>query len=297
MSQSVTHREIASQPEVWRTALTRTAEARTLLAAPGEKMLILGCGTSAFMAASLAELRERAGLGETHWAYASEPPAGRAYDRVVALTRSGTTTEVLDAVEPFRGTTQVVGICAVAGMPLEAVADDVLILDFADEQSVVQTRFPTSVVLLARAAFGEQVESLIGQAESALAGPLPVPVTEFDHFVSLGRGWTVGLAHESALKIREAAQAWAESYPALDYRHGPIAVAGERSLVWIHGPAAGGLADDIRAVGATVVNPAVDPLVSLVLAQRAAVALALARGLDPDRPRHLTRSVVLGAHT
>jgi fructoselysine-6-P-deglycase FrlB-like protein len=36
------------------------------------------------------------------------------------------------------------------------------------------------------------------------------------------------------------------------------------------------------------------PLASLVLAQRFAVALAESRGLDPDRPRNLARSVVLG---
>jgi glucosamine 6-phosphate synthetase-like amidotransferase/phosphosugar isomerase protein len=34
-------------------------------------------------------------------------------------------------------------------------------------------------------------------------------------------------------------------------------------------------------------------MATLVLVQRLAVALAVARGLDPDHPRNLTRSVVL----
>ena len=68
----------------------------------------------------------------------------------------------------------------------------------------------------------------------------------------LGTGWTVGLAHEAALKIREAAQAWTESYPAMDYRHGPIAVAGPRSLVWMFGMPPPGLAEHVRRTGATV---------------------------------------------
>jgi fructoselysine-6-P-deglycase FrlB-like protein len=38
-------------------------------------------------------------------------------------------------------------------------------------------------------------------------------------------------------------------------------------------------------------------MVELVAIQRAAVALAKARGLDPDEPRHLSRSVVLEART
>ena len=36
-----------------------------------------------------------------------------------------------------------------------------------------------------------------------------------------------------------------------------------------------------------------DPMADLILAQRFAVTLATSRGLDPDAPRHLARSVVL----
>src|SRR6185369_6566587 len=111
----------------------------------------------------------------------------------------------------------------------------VLLLDFADEASVVQTRFPTTFLLLARAAFGEDVSSLPARAAAALATEAPFVPEGLDHFVYLGRGWTYGLAQEAALKIREAAQAWSESYPLLDYRHGPLAVAHDGSLVWMIG--------------------------------------------------------------
>ena len=104
----------------------------------------------------------------------------------------------------------------------------------------------------------------------------------------------VVLAAEAALKLREAAGARTESYPVMEYRHGPISAAGERSLVWTFGPADSALVDDVRATGATIVQGELDPMVDLVTAQRTAVALAEARGLDPDRPRHLARSVVLG---
>ena len=122
---------------------------------------------------------------------------------------------------------------------------------------------------------------------------LPVDPATFDHFVYLGTGWTVGLAHEAALKMREAAQAWSESYPAMDYRHGPIAVAGPKSLVWMLGTPPPGLVEQIEDTGAVVVTSDLDPLAQLVQTQRSAVAVAAARGLDPDEPRGLTRSVVL----
>src|SRR4249919_3949470 len=94
----VTAAEIASQPDVWRQAAALVERGRDLLAAPGERVLAIGCGTSAFVAMAYASLREGAGLGETDAAYGSEVPTTRAYDRVVAITRSGTTTEVLDAL-------------------------------------------------------------------------------------------------------------------------------------------------------------------------------------------------------
>ena len=117
-------------------------------------------------------------------------------------------------------------ICGVDDTPVANAADDRIILGFADERSVVQTRFATGALALLRAGLGEDLEPAAPDGERALAADLPIDVGAFDHFVFLGRGWTVGLANEAALKMREASGAWAESYPAMEYRHGPISVAG-----------------------------------------------------------------------
>jgi hypothetical protein len=146
-----------------------------------------------------------------------------------------------------------------------------------------------------RAALGTDLTGAIASLRDVVDAPLPVDVRDFDHFVFLGSGWTIGLAHEAALKIREAAQAWSESYPGMDYRHGPVAVAGPRSLVTMFGEPPAGLVDTVRATGATVLTDDLDPLVQLVRAQRLAVALAASRSLDPDNPRALTRSVILSS--
>jgi fructoselysine-6-P-deglycase FrlB-like protein len=81
----------------------------------------------------------------------------------------------------------------------------------------------------------------------------------------------------------------------MDYRHGPIAIAAPGRLVWAFGDVPPGLADEVAATGATFVggHARLDPMAELILAQRFALALAASRGLDPDAPRHLTRSVVL----
>lgn len=289
---SITTREIQSQPDTWRRALEDPSRG-AVLGVPGERVLVLGCGTSAFVAQAFAVLREAAGHGETDAAYASEWVPGRPYDRVVALSRSGTTTEVLEAFAQVPQGAVRAAVVGVAGSPVDVAADETLVLDFADEESVVQTRFPTTTLALARAHLGEDLAALPEAGRAALTTPLPVDAGAFEHFVFLGRSWTYGLAQEAALKVREAAQAWSEAYPALDYRHGPIAVAGPRSLVVPFGDRDPALVADIERTGATVLHLDVDPLVQLAQAQRLAVALAESRGLDPDTPRSLTRSVVL----
>jgi fructoselysine-6-P-deglycase FrlB-like protein len=285
--------EIASQPDCWRHAIDLARSGPSGLPQPGERVAVIGCGTSLFMAQAYAVLRERAGQGETDAWAASEFPAGRSYDRIVAISRSGTTTEILRAMSGRHGHAATLAITAVAASPVADHSDDVITLDFADERSVVQTRFPTTLLTLLRAHLGEDVTALPGHAERALHTPLPADLGGFRQFTFLGTGWTVGLANEAALKVREAAQAWAESYPAMEYRHGPIAIADVACLVWMFGDAPDGLIDEVRATGADLEPAQLDPQAELVRAQRMAIELATRRGLDPDAPRNLTRSVIL----
>jgi fructoselysine-6-P-deglycase FrlB-like protein len=215
---------------------------------------------------------------------------------VVAFTRSGTTTEVLHALGGPAATSRRVAVTAEPGSEVRSVCDHLVDMSYADERSVVQTRFPTAVLALWRAVLGDDLGPALADLEQVLEDPLPVAAGDFEHFVYLGRGWTVGLAHEAALKMRECAQAWSESLPALDYRHGPIAAAGPRTLVVSLGGVSDELLADVHETGATVLDPDVDPLARLVVCQRLAVDLAAARGLDPDVPRNLTRSVILDSH-
>ncbi|MEU9339761.1 SIS domain-containing protein [Streptomyces sp. NPDC048278] len=290
---SHTTEELNSQPECWTQAATEAARHAHALPTPGERVAIVGCGTSYFMAQAAAVLRESAGLGETDAFAASEFPHGRSYDRVLALTRSGTTTEVLDLLGELKGRARTAAITADPGTPVARAADDLVVLDFADERSVVQTRFATSAFTLLRAHLGLHTDTVVADARTALAAPLPPGLAECTQFTFLGRGWTVGLASEAGLKMREASLSWTEAYPATEYRHGPISITTSTTATWMFGPAPAGLAEQVGATGGLWIQGTLDPLAELVRAQRLAVAVAVARGLDPDRPRHLTRSVIL----
>ncbi|MFI5804857.1 SIS domain-containing protein [Streptomyces sp. NPDC051561] len=285
--------EIASQPACWARAAELAATVGHDLPQPGERVAVVGCGTSFYMARAYAALRERAGQGETDAYAASEAALGRPYDRVVALTRSGTTTEVLVLLAEVSGRIPALVLTGVPGGPVADHADALVDLSFADERSVVQTRFATTALQLLRAGLGFDLAASIADGELSVEEPLPRLWLDRSQFTFLGRGWTVGLADEAALKLREAARAWTESYAAMEYRHGPISISDEHSLVWSFGEPPAGLEDEVSFTGALFSADLLDPVASLVRAQRLAVELAARRGMNPDRPRNLSRSVIL----
>ena len=284
--------ELSSQPDCWRRAVVVAARSEGL-PSNGERVAVVGCGTSWFMAQAYASLRESAGQGETDAFAASELPRGRHYDRLLAITRSGTTTEVLTLLHQVRGRQPTLAVTADPGSAVVGAADETIVLDFADERSVVQTRFATSTLALLRSALGQDLEPVIAQAGQAVAAELPAGLLERTQFTFLGSGWSVGVANEAALKLREACSAWAEAYPAMEYRHGPISVTDARSAVWFLADPPASLPEEVAATGALVLTPTGDAMAELVKVQRLAVALATAKGLDPDRPRNLSRSVIL----
>ncbi|MGO1802663.1 MAG: SIS domain-containing protein [Microbacteriaceae bacterium] len=288
--------ELLSQPQTWARAAEMRTEQKALPAA-GQRVAVIGCGTSWFMAQSYAALRETAGQGVTDAYAASEAFLDRDYDAVVALTRSGTTSEVLEVTEKITGRIPVIGVIGDPESPLVDLVDAAVLLPFADEQSVVQTRFATTALTLLRASLGldADVARSIADAETVLAASDDATLATGDQYTFLGRGWTIGLAHEAALKLRESSQSWTESYPSMDYRHGPIAIAAPGRITWQFGIAPEGLAAQVEAAGGRFVQHDIDPLADLARLHRVALDRALGAGLDPDMPRNLTRSVVLDA--
>jgi CRISPR-associated protein Cas5a/b/c len=285
--------EIASQPECWAKAIEMAASAGPALPTRGERVAVIGCGSSLNVARCYAALREAAGHGETDAFPASEVPVTRRYDRMVYVSRTGTTTEVVDALRQAPERARTIAVVADPGSPLVREAGRVVLLDFADERSVVSSRFITSSIVLLRAHLGADVRELPEAAARELARPLPPALAERTEFTFLGRGWAAAVADEAALKLREASRSWAESYPAMEYRHGPISVSDQDTVVWALGDVPPGLLADARRTGALVIASGTDPLAALIGAQRLAAVLADRKGIDPDQPRALWRSVIL----
>ncbi len=293
---ALTLAELATQPEMWRRAAATTDADLARLPQPGERVLVLGCGTSYYVGEAYARRRIAAGLGPTRAEIPSQLDHIEDDDVVLVISRSGTTGDLVRAVEELGGSHRVTAIVGEAGTPLAELVPGAVLLEYADEESVMQTRFATTGLSLLRRSLGEDLTATAKDGEEALTAPLPVEGAAFDelrHVVFLGDKWSAALCQEAALKVREAAGFWTEAYPLFEYQHGPISCAGPQSLVWAFCDVPDWVAADIEATGARLELGRLDPQAELVRVHRLAVELALREGRDPDRPPHLSRSVTL----
>lgn len=282
--------EVASQPTIWSQVADFAPSALHLLPEKGEKVAVVGCGSSWFMSMAYASLREAASLGETDVYVGSEMNYGRKYDRIISISRSGTTTEIVKMLKNTKIPSVV--LTSVHDSPVTEHATHSIVMPFADEKSVLQTRWATAALGLLRLHLGFDLRSIIRDAQEALTSDLG-DLVNVEQITFLGRGWTIGLAQEAALKTRESSQFWAEAYPALDYRHGPLSISEPGRAVWAFGEIPDDLIRDIKKTGALFESSTLDPMAHLIKAHRVAIAIAKKRGLDADNPRGLSRSIIL----
>ncbi len=296
--------DIRSTPEILRRTHERVAGRRAALGVPLEgPLVLLGCGSSYCAALAAAAVYEKERQAPAQAIIASDylPRPGWTH---VAISRTGKTTELVEAMERARAVgARVLLLVGEEGSPAALVADAVLPLEFAVEEGVIQTRFVCAAITALQALIGGETNhaailALPDRLERGLAAFDPSPLLRFDHVVFLGRGPSYGLARAAAVNLQETALLVPEAHQTLDYRHGPIATADERTLVWsLDAPGDGESAavlDDVRRTGATIYAAVDDPLIALAQAQLTALHKAHVRGIDPAAPRHLARAVVRG---
>jgi len=152
--------EIATQPQSWERAQAQADGELSGYPADGERVLIMGCGTSYYAAIAWAWIREQAGHGVTDAVIASEfTSPTRQYDRVIAISRSGTSVDLVEALERLDSAVPLTAVLGDLDTPIGVRATDIIDLSYADETSVVQTRFPTTLLALVRARHGESASA------------------------------------------------------------------------------------------------------------------------------------------
>ena len=317
MMMSVTEMVIRDQFPFWEAALGLGVPR---LAAG--TVVITGCGTSYYLAQSLACAMNAAGsraiaVPGAEWARRPESYlADTSGILVLGLSRSGTTTETVQAIEASRK----------RGWPTFAVScvADVAILQAAERGIYVPTDGREGIVMsvsaslmllvglrLAGIALPQAVVAAgrAGLTQVAGAGALLQGRT---HFVYLGAGANYGVATEGCLKLQEMSLSYSQSFHPMEYRHGPISLIDEKSLVvmlYSEGTAAeeARVVADVQAKGAKVIGfggpgdlridlDVAGPefgLACLPALQMLGEMVARLKGIDSEAPRHLTKVVVL----
>ena len=243
----------------------------------------------------------------------------------LAISQSGRSPDLLATVSSLKEA----GACVIALVneteaPIAEIADEVFGLAAGPERSVAATKsFIGSLAAIARvvaewsdddALRGElsELPSLLREAWELDWSPLVEGLERAADLYVLGRGIGFGVAQEAALKLKETSQLHAEAFSTAELRHGPMALVrdgfpvlmfgqsdetgrnvGETASVLVERGArvflAGGEANGAASLPAIPSSPLLEPIVQIQSFYRAANALALARGLDPDRPPHLAK--------
>lgn len=339
-----TLREIVSQPYGWGKAFEQLVARREEIVAAWDKVqpqqiIVTGCGSTHYLSLVVAALFQSLtgipsrGLPASEIALFPNQVLYRPDQTLLlAISRSGTTTETAAAMDKFRalGGKAVWGITCYPDTPVGQESDFVLLTDMAQEQSIAQTLSFSTMLYTAQG-----LAALVGGHALAPLGEVPDVCARLientyglathwgtelgvERFFFLGSGMRYGIACEAMLKMKEMSITHSEAYHFLEFRHGPKALVDQNTMVvgmigaehFQHEAAVisemaemGGktvvLAPGKTNAGHVTVHlpdnlPAwTMPVLYLPVVQSMAHARAMAKGLDPDNPRNLSAVVFL----
>jgi glutamine---fructose-6-phosphate transaminase (isomerizing) len=264
-----TRRSVLLQPD-WLRAVPRH-----LRLPEGARVVFVGCGTS-FHAA------QTGGWAVQALEAVLAPPDA---DLMVCVSHEGETPLTLEAARAFPGPKWLVTGAAVS--PLAELADEIVVCTPEIEKSWCHTASYTCAVAAIAALRGEDIEWLPGAVEEALAFSEPAPGQSRILVAGAGREWPT--AQEAGLKLHEGAWVAAEVHHTEQLLHGFLAAIDESVRAYVlegEGRAAErahGAVAALEVLGCeTTLVPTRHPVVDIVRFQLLTLAIAEARGIDPD---------------
>jgi glucosamine--fructose-6-phosphate aminotransferase (isomerizing) len=341
--ESATYKEILTQTIAWEGAISNVMSQAAALRALWDngqfnQVVFSGCGSTYYLSLaaaalwqSLIDVPAKGAPGGELYLYpeATYSPAETGRTLLVAVSRSGTTSETVAATKRFKADNrgQVVVISNYGDTPLAQLGDVVIDLPEGQEESVAQTRSFASMYVAVTA-----VTALLAGRDELLAAMHRIPdagrqlLTAYetearsvgenlalDRFYFLGSGPRYGLACEVNLKMKEMSLTHSEPFHFMEFRHGPMSMVNERAL--IVGLLSGknrayeqAVLEEMKDLGGRVltVGPAgadisfddqlpaaISNVLYLPALQLLAYYRAVAKGLNPDRPTNLTAVIEL----
>lgn len=244
----------------------------------------------------------------------------------LAISQSGRSDDLIETASMARAAGAItVAIVNDSNSPLAEACQIVLPLAAGTERSVAATKsfIASLAALLHLTAFWTDDPAMrsaharlpdrLAQAARLDWGSALAALTVTDSLITIGRGPTLAIAREAALKLKETCELHAEAFSAAEFHHGPIALISGAFPILAFNPwddAAAGvtaLVADLRRKGARVLvaepgnpqgdrlpvlppdHPDADAICMIQSFYALLVKLAAERGTDADRPRHLQK--------
>jgi len=340
---TATYKEITTQTEAWQEAINMVAGQANVLRQLWEKgqysnVIFSGCGSTYYLSLAAASLLQtltgapaKAVPGGELFLYpqSAYAPAAKGKTLLVAISRSGTTSETIAITKKFvredRG--DVLVITNYGDTPLAQLGHITISIPTGQEESLAQTRSFASmyVATTAIAAVLSNRDDLLtamtglsacGQKLMEQFEPLAQSVgenLELDRFYFLGSGPRYGLACEANLKMKEMTLTHSEPFHFFEFRHGPMSMVNDKAAViglLSNEQYSFELAvlEEMKAMGGHVISvgeenaditfdsdlpEAIRNVLYLPALQLMALYRSLAKGLNPDRPNNLYAVVKL----
>ncbi|MDR3436215.1 SIS domain-containing protein [Telmatospirillum sp.] len=313
-----TERVIVEQFPYWENALDLA-----LPAADGDTLVFVGCGTSYYIALTLAAAANLNGhraiaVPGSEWTLRPKaylPDLAGAV--VVGVSRSGESTEVVSAVTVSHGLgLPTVAITCEKDSAIARAADRLIFTATHPEEGIVMSASASLMLLMGLRWVGEPVDRAVVAAArdnlQLMGAKAPALIAGRTKFVTLGSGAYYGIACEGALKLQEMSISVSQPFHTMEYRHGPISLADQTMLaVVLYGEDApdedARLVAELQATGARVIGIGGPGNLTLPIATRGlqrtlemlpalqilGERIALAKNIDSTAPRNLTKVVRL----
>lgn len=343
----LTYKEIYGQPVSFQ-AVNDTLDTifKTLdevFAEKYDEVIFTGCGTSLYLAQASAHAFSTCtgisakGMCCSELYYFPETYVGNGKRvLVVPMTRKSYTTEVRMAIDKVRSYPGVKSLAITCDPDSSKYNDYMLLSPETPEDSVIMTRSFTSMIYLAvvmsyyvggKKEKIEQLKDYAANAESFLkatdemAKKIVAEHPECNLFITLGQGINYGIANECMNKMKEMSLSNSEAYYTLEYRHGPMSLVDDKTLIILLGnedtvDGDAKLLTQMKEYGAKVLaignNASKDftdvdytldmpygydslqnaPIIGFI-GQLIGYYVAELKNLNADSPRHLTQAIVI----
>ncbi|MFH1520600.1 MAG: glutamine--fructose-6-phosphate transaminase (isomerizing) [Candidatus Micrarchaeota archaeon] len=293
-----------------------------------DRVEIIAAGTSYHAGLLLAHLLSNAGKSAqafvaSDYQYIAKPTNNTL---IVAITQSGETADVLQAVR-YAGNCKKLAITNTVGSSITRLSDCTILMNSGPEIGVAATKtFTSQLAIIYKLVYPKErlvklsdlIAKMLEQEEEIKK--IATILVNKEHAFFIARGRNVPIAYEASLKFKEITYIHSEAYPGGELKHGTLSLITDGTPIIVLAPSdetlqklfgnmkeaktRGGLIisitndDGMKNESDAVISlPNCDeilyPFTLIIPLQLLAYYVSVLRGINPDRPRNLAKSVTV----